>query len=114
MDRLLLTLALALTLALTLALALALAGLGYTGMLRGRRRRQARQSDLPELYLPRADVTGASVEKALAGKVTSSGMLVVTWRLGDLLLASAFRADDHAAHTVLRDAVTALLPVEAA
>jgi hypothetical protein len=66
---------------------------------------------LRELYLPLADVTAVSIEQALAGKVMSGGMLVVTWRLGDRLLASAFRADDHAAHAVLRDA---LLPVEAA
>lgn len=159
---------------LTLA-TLGLAGLGWIGMLRGWRCRQARQADLPvpaqpggeprpvlpvvpgvwvgttaagdwldrvavhhlsdrsaaellvaqdglhvtrsglaELYLPLSDVTGATIEKSLAGKVMSGGMLVVTWRLGDRLLASAFRADDHSAHAVLRDALTALLPVEAA
>lgn len=166
MQRLLLTLA-----------TLGLAGLGWGGMLRGWRRRQRRQSDLPapapapapapvrpvlpgvpgvwvgttgaddwldrvavhhlsdrsaaelvlaqdgvhvtrpglpELFLPLADVAAASVESSLAGKVMSGGMLVVTWRLGDRLLASAFRADDHAAHAVLRDALTTLLTVEAA
>lgn len=153
---------------------LGLAGLGWLGMLRGWRRRQGRQLDLPapaqpsapvrqvlpavpgvwvgttgagdwldriavhhlsdrataelvvaqdgvhvqraglpELYLPLVDVTDVDVERALAGKVMSGGMLVVTWRLGDRLLASAFRADDHAAHAVLRDALTALLSVEA-
>ena len=158
---------------LTLA-TLGLAGLGWLGMLRGWRRRQARQLDLPappratvpaeavlpavpgvwvgttgaddwldriavhhlsdraaaelvvaqdgvhvvrpgldELFLPLASVTSVGIEKSLAGKVMSGGMLVITWRLGDRLLASAFRADDHAAHVVLRDALTALLSVEA-
>ena len=154
---------------------LGLAGLGWLGMLRGWRRRQRRQLDLPaparpsaaaqpvllavpgvwvgttgagdwldriavhhlsdrsaaelvlardgvhvarpgleELFLPLEGIASAGVEKSLAGKVMSGGMLVVTWRLGDRLLASAFRADDHAAHAELRDALTALLPVEAA
>jgi hypothetical protein len=53
---------------------------------------------LPEVFVPRADVRGVSVEQALAGKVVSSGMLVITWRLGDREVATAFRADDPRAH----------------
>lgn len=67
---------------------------------------------LPELFLPLDRIEAATVETSLAGKVVSSGMLVVTWRLGARTLASAFRADDPAAHPRLRDAITALLPVE--
>ena len=68
---------------------------------------------LPELFVPLADLEHVSVEEALAGKVVSGGMLVLTWRLGARRVASAFRADDRAAHVALRDALSALLPVEA-
>lgn len=69
---------------------------------------------LPELWLPLDDLLGATVEQALAGKVVSGGMLVLTWRLGPRTLASAFRATDRRQHARLRDAITSLLPVEAA
>jgi hypothetical protein len=68
---------------------------------------------LPELFVPLADLESATVEQSLAGKVVSGGMLVLTWRLGARRVASAFRADDRAAHVALRDALSALLPVEA-
>jgi hypothetical protein len=38
-----------------------------------------------------------------------TGMLVLTWQLGDRELATAFRADDPAAHSRLRIAVTEAL-----
>ena len=69
---------------------------------------------LPELWLAFSVLEQATVEQSLAGKVVSGGMLVLTWRLGPRTLASAFRATDHAMHGRLRDAITALLPVEAA
>ena len=69
---------------------------------------------LPELYLPFATITEVTIEQSLAGKVVSGGMLVLTWRLGARTLASAFRATDSRAHPRLRDAITALLPAEAA
>lgn len=72
------------------------------------------RDDLPDLYLPLASIREVTIEQALAGKVVSGGMLVVTWQLGARTLASAFRADDRSAHARLRDAITALLPVEAA
>jgi hypothetical protein len=68
---------------------------------------------LPELFVPLAALEGVSIEQALAGKIVSGGMLVLTWHLGARTLASAFRATDHSAHARLRDAITALLPVEA-
>lgn len=68
---------------------------------------------LPELFVPLPDLESAAVEQALAGKVVSGGMLVLTWRLGARRVATAFRADDRAAHVALRDALSALLPVEA-
>ena len=60
---------------------------------------------LPEVFVPRADLTGATVEQSLAGKIVSTGMLVLTWRLGDRELATAFRADDPTAHTRFLDAL---------
>ena len=66
---------------------------------------------LPDLYLPYADVERAGLGDALAGKVIGrEGMVLVDWRLGSRLLTSGFRADDHAAHRVLVDAVNAQLP----
>ena len=60
---------------------------------------------LAEVFVPQADLRAVSVEQSLAGKIVSTGMLVLTWRLGDRELATAFRADDPAAHTRLRDAL---------
>jgi hypothetical protein len=60
---------------------------------------------LPEVFVPRADLRAVSVEPALAGKIVSTGMLVLTWQLGDRELATAIRADDSAAHARLRDAL---------
>jgi hypothetical protein len=65
---------------------------------------------LPELFVPLAALEGVTVETALAGKVVSTGMLVLTWRLGRRRLASAFRADDPADHARLHDCLTALIP----
>jgi hypothetical protein len=65
-----------------------------------------------ELYLPCADITGAEVGDALAGKVIGKGgMLLVDWRLGGRGLTSGFRADDHRMHRRLADAISAHLLV---
>ena len=70
---------------------------------------------LPELYLPYDAVEQAATGEALAGKVVGrDGMLLVDWRLGGRLLTSGFRADDHAQHVRLADAITAHLKTEAA
>ena len=66
---------------------------------------------LPDLYLPYGDVERASLGDALAGKVIGrDGMVLIDWRLGDRLLTSGFRADDHSVHRRLVDAVNAFLP----
>ncbi len=72
------------------------------------------RDDLPEVFVPCAATRSVTIETSLAGKVVSTGMLVVTWQLGDREVATAFRADDPADHARLRDALTALLPVETA
>ena len=67
-----------------------------------------------ELYLPFGMIENAAPGDALAGKVMGEGgLLVLTWRLGESLLTSAFRADDHEQHPRLADAVRAHLPVAA-
>ena len=60
---------------------------------------------LPEVFVPRQDLRAVTVEQSLAGKIVSTGMLVLTWRLGDREVATAFRADDPADHPRLRDAL---------
>ena len=60
---------------------------------------------LSALLLPWESIESAEVETALGGKVVTTGMLVLTWRLGARRVRSAFRADDRTAHEVLRDAV---------
>lgn len=64
------------------------------------------------LYLQFDAVLAAELGEALAGKVIGrGGMLLVDWRLGDRVLTSGFRADDHDEHRRLRDAITARLAV---
>ncbi len=70
---------------------------------------------LPDLYVPYDVVEGVSLGDALAGKVIGpEGMVLLDWRLGGRLLTSGFRADDHAVHRRVVDAVTAHLPVRPA
>jgi hypothetical protein len=58
------------------------------------------------LWLPWDVVTRAEVGDALAGKVMGKGgMLLLDWRLGDRLLTSGFRADDHRQHVRLAEAI---------
>jgi hypothetical protein len=69
------------------------------------------RDDLPEVFVPTADLRDVSIEQSLAGKVVSTGMLVLTWQLGDREVATGFRADDPAAHpafvTALKNALEA-------
>jgi hypothetical protein len=66
----------------------------------------------PELFLPFGDIDDAAVGDALAGKVMGpGGLLLLTWRLGETLVTSGFRATDHAQHQRLADAVRAHLPI---
>lgn len=68
---------------------------------------------LPELYLPIEALVSADVGDKLAGKVMGAGgLLLLSWRLGDRVLTSGFRATDHVQHRRLADAVTALLPAK--
>jgi carbamoyl-phosphate synthase small subunit len=64
-------------------------------------------------FVPRADLLGAEVTDAQAGKwVGPGGVLLLTWRLGGVTLDSGFRANDHALHDRWAAALTAVAPVE--
>lgn len=68
---------------------------------------------LPDLHLPAGSIRAAAPGTRLAGKVVGTdGLLLVDWQLGDRLLTSGFRADDHDQHRRLADAVAALLSLE--
>ena len=61
----------------------------------------------PEIYLPHDAITEAAPGDKLAGKVMGqNGLLLITWRLGETLLTSGFRADDHSQHQRLADALS--------
>ena len=65
-----------------------------------------------EVFLPFEAIDVAEVGDALAGKVMGAGgLLLLTWRLGDSVLTSGFRAADHSQHARLADAIRAQLPV---
>ena len=69
---------------------------------------------LPALYLPYSAVEQVELGDAHAGKVMGrDGLVLLTWRLGERSLISGFRADDHAAHSHLVDAVSGQLSQEA-
>ena len=51
------------------------------------------------VFLPAADLLGARLAPALAGKVMGAGgLLVVQWQLGGSVLDSGFRADDKSSY----------------
>lgn len=51
------------------------------------------------IFVPVAAVTGVRLAPGLAGRVVGAGgLLVITWRLGDALVDTGFRADDKSAY----------------
>ena len=65
---------------------------------------------LPDLYLPYGAIEQAAAGSALAGKfVGEDGMVLLDWRLGDRLLTSGFRAEEHDEHRRIADTVTTQL-----
>lgn len=70
---------------------------------------------MDDLYLPFGSIRSAVPGDALAGKVIGAGgLLLVDWLLGDRVLTTGFRADEHAEHRRLAAAITAHLPVSEA
>jgi hypothetical protein len=65
----------------------------------------------PTLWMPRAAVRGARLERGMAGKfVERDGLFVITWAHGGRLLDTGFRARDRMLHDDLLDAVATLAP----
>ncbi|MFD2416198.1 PH-like domain-containing protein [Amycolatopsis pigmentata] len=49
----------------------------------------------PGFWIPRESITDIGLGSAIAGKVMGTpGLLVITWRAGDVALDTGFRADD--------------------
>ena len=121
---------------LTLAV-LAVCVLAGYGLLVGWRHRAQRQAGLPELPSVPGDfgpelataLTGLYVSTTTAGnwqdrivarglgrranavaELTADGVLIVSWRLGDVELDSGFRADDPALQAAWIDAASTLIP----
>lgn len=60
------------------------------------------------VFIPAADIVGVRADRGVAGTVRSKdGMVVVTWRLGDRLLDTGFRADASADHATVLDGLMA-------
>jgi hypothetical protein len=61
------------------------------------------------VFIPTADLIGARLEPALAGKVVGvGGLLVIRWRLGDTELDTGLRADDKSQYPAVVNAVNDL------
>jgi hypothetical protein len=64
------------------------------------------------LFVPFDTIERAEPGDALAGKVMGAdGLLLLTWRLGDSLVTSGFRATDHSEHARLAGLINAHRPV---
>jgi hypothetical protein len=56
------------------------------------------------VFIPAAAVVGVRTDRGVAGTVRSKdGMVVVTWRLGDRVVDTGFRADATADHATVLD-----------
>lgn len=56
------------------------------------------------LFIPGTDIVGVRADRGVAGTVRSKdGMVVVTWRLGDRVVDTGFRADASADHATVLD-----------
>lgn len=65
------------------------------------------------VFIPGSDVVGVRADRGVAGTVRSKdGMVVITWRLGDRVLDTGFRADRAADHGTVLDGLMAMLVTE--
>ena len=63
----------------------------------------------PDLFIPSADLVGAELAPGIAGKVTGgTGVVLVTWRLGERILDTGFHPRAKADREQLVDAINAL------
>ncbi|MER6988239.1 transporter [Saccharopolyspora hirsuta] len=66
-----------------------------------------------DLWIPAESVVDCRLDHKLANKVVpGAGLVVVTWRLGEVLLDTGFRGDDKDAQTEWVEAIRALAPAE--
>ena len=63
------------------------------------------------IFLPAGSLTAVGTAPGIAGKVMGlpNGVLIISWRLGDVELDSGFRADDPALQAAWIDAAAALI-----
>jgi len=63
----------------------------------------------PDLFIPAGDVVGAELAPGIAGKVTGgTGVVLVTWRLGERTLDTGFHPRAKAGRDMLVDAINSL------
>lgn len=63
----------------------------------------------PDLFIPAGDLVGAELAPGIAGKVTGgTGVVLVTWRLGERTLDTGFHPRAKADRGALVDAINAL------
>ena len=65
------------------------------------------------VFIPSASILGVRADRGVAGTVRSKdGMVVITWRLGDRVLDTGFRADAAADHATVLDGLMGQFPME--
>jgi hypothetical protein len=61
------------------------------------------------LFIPAASIVGVRADRGVAGTVRSKdSMVVISWRLGDRVLDTGFRADAAADHATVLDGLVAM------
>lgn len=62
-------------------------------------------------FIPRADVVGVRTDRGVAGTVRAKdSVIVITWRLGEHVVDTGFRADDGTDHRTLLDGLMVAFP----
>jgi hypothetical protein len=65
------------------------------------------------VFIPRGDVAGVRLDRGVAGTVKAKdSVIVVTWRLGDAVIDTGFRADDAVGHRAVLDGFTSTYHVD--
>jgi hypothetical protein len=65
----------------------------------------------PELFIPAQSLVDVRTDRAIAGKVMGTdSLLVVTWKLGDVLLDTGFRGDDLGVYPQWMDKLREIAP----
>ena len=63
------------------------------------------------VFIPAADVIGVRLDRGIAGTVKAKdSVVVVTWRLGEAVVDTGFRADDAAGHAAVLDGLMSADP----